>query len=119
MAAFGTLGVSAECLQYADQSRINKLLSDGTSPAFPFILSSYTDDAAGGPETRIELCQGQTYDITSPIIFTAKHQEISTEGYPTEDRLKARIVLRKDWTAGEGMLGGVRRGISGEGAAIM
>jgi hypothetical protein len=75
--------------------------------------------SSGGPETRIELCQGQTYDITSPIIFTAKNQEISTEGYPTDEALKARIVLQKDWTAGEGMLGGVRRGISGEGAAIM
>lgn len=32
--AFGTLGVSAECLRHADQSRINKLLSDGTSLLF-------------------------------------------------------------------------------------
>lgn len=28
-------------------------------------------------------------------------------------------MLQKDWTAGDGMLGGMRRGISGEGAAIM
>ncbi|KAI5453558.1 hypothetical protein NCC49_005384 [Naganishia albida] len=101
-AAFGSLlGVSAECLRHADQSRINKFLSDG------------------GPDTKIQLCQGQTYDITSPIIFTAKNQEISTEGYPGEEELKARIVLRRDWTKGEGLLGGQRRGTSGEGAAVI
>ncbi|KAJ9123484.1 hypothetical protein QFC24_003698 [Naganishia onofrii] len=61
-----------------------------------------------------------TYDITSPIIFTAKGQEISTEGYPIEEELKAKIILRKDWTKGEGLLGNSQRGgIAGEGAAII
>ncbi|KAJ9094059.1 hypothetical protein QFC21_006160 [Naganishia friedmannii] len=74
----------------------------------------------GGPEARIQLCQGQTYDITSPIIFTAKGQELSTEGYPVEEELKAKIILRKDWTKGEGLLGNSHRGsIAGEGAAII
>lgn len=37
-----------------------------------------------------------------------------------EEELKAKIILQKDWTTGDGLLGnGLRRGISGEGAAIM
>jgi hypothetical protein len=79
-----------------------------------------TSCLTGGPDTKIQLCQGQSYDITSPIIFTSKNQELSTEGYPVEEELKAKIILQKDWTTGDGLLGnGLRRGISGEGAAIM
>lgn len=72
-AVFGSR--QAGCIKSADQVKLNKLLSDG------------------GPGTRIQLCQGQTYPITGPIFFTAKDQEISTEGYPQDDAQKARIVL--------------------------
>lgn len=72
-AAFGSRHTG--CIRSADHVKLNKLLSDG------------------GPGTHISLCQGQTYPITGPIFFTAKDQEISTEGYPEDDAQKARIVL--------------------------
>jgi hypothetical protein len=63
------------CLRDTTAEAINKLLSDG------------------GPQTRIILCQSTTIKLNHRIIFTAKDQEISTQGYPEEEKKKARLLL--------------------------
>ncbi|CAE6461483.1 unnamed protein product [Rhizoctonia solani] len=45
----------------------------------------------GGPNYVLSLCPNTTYDITAPLEFANKYQEISTLGYPIDDQ---RAVLR-------------------------
>ncbi|KAK0630390.1 hypothetical protein B0T17DRAFT_506861 [Bombardia bombarda] len=50
--------------------------------------------SSGGPNTLISLCPSTTIPLTStPIIFTAPGQELSTQGYPT-DSTRALIIIQ-------------------------
>src|SRR5690348_498281 len=72
-----TLFAQAEgaCLSSGNQDTINNLLTQG------------------GPNTVVSLCPGTTIPITAPIVFTAAGQEISTEGYPTDDT-RATVIIQ-------------------------
>ncbi|KAK4233530.1 hypothetical protein C8A03DRAFT_19413 [Achaetomium macrosporum] len=63
------------CLDGGSQDTINQLLQQG------------------GPNTVVSLCPGATIPITDSIVFTAPGQEISTEGYPTDDT-RATIIIQ-------------------------
>lgn len=51
--------------------------------------STYTEDDIntllwqGGQDTKVQLCPGATLQLQGPIIYSARNQEISTQGYPT------------------------------------
>jgi hypothetical protein len=45
----------------------------------------------GGSGSVIVLCQGAVFELTGPIVISADHQQIYTEGFPTDER---RAVLR-------------------------
>jgi len=54
---------------------------------------------AGGPGTRVSLCPGSSFQLTGPVVFTAKDQELSTEGYPTDDTRAKLLPVGKTITA--------------------
>ncbi|KAL1965493.1 hypothetical protein VTN77DRAFT_5749 [Rasamsonia byssochlamydoides] len=58
---------SASCISSGDQTTINSLFSQG------------------GAGTVVQLCPGAVISISDTITFTANDQEISTQGYPTDD----------------------------------
>lgn len=62
------------CLPSGDQVPINKLLSEG------------------GPGVTVNLCAGSVHHLTAPIVLTAEHQTITTEGEPL-DHLRAELVV--------------------------
>jgi hypothetical protein len=64
---------SQTCLSSGDQVLINARLR------------------AGGSGGVIVLCQGAVFELTGPIVISADHQQIYTEGFPTDER---RAVLR-------------------------
>ncbi|KAH8898712.1 hypothetical protein GQ53DRAFT_836782 [Thozetella sp. PMI_491] len=66
---------SGACLSTGNQDAINKLLQQG------------------GANTIVSLCPGATIPITDEIVFTAPGQEISTQGYPTDDS-RATIIIQ-------------------------
>ena len=47
---------------------------------------------SSGPGFVLSLCPSQQYLIEAPLLFTAPNQEISTEGYPTDDT-RAMLVV--------------------------
>jgi hypothetical protein len=67
--------VEGACLSSGNQDTINNLLQQG------------------GPNTIVSLCPGTAIPITEPIVFTAPGQEISTEGYPTDDT-RATVIIQ-------------------------
>lgn len=48
----------------------------------------------GGPGTRVLLQPGLTYELHSKILIQHDDQEIATDGYPTFNDRKARLVTR-------------------------
>lgn len=48
---------------------------------------------------HVSLCPGSTFRLTGPIVFTAKDQEVSTEGYPTDDTRAKLLTVGKTITA--------------------
>ena len=70
-----------------DPSFTTPCLTNTTSKHLNSIFSE------NGPSTRIILCQGSVVELTEPIIFTAKDQEIATEGYPEVEEKKATLRL--------------------------
>lgn len=68
----------------------------GTQPSWAdsCIASGDTADitaALSGPGAAAVLCPGATYDLTTPITFTAPDQQIYTQGLPT-DSTRATLV---------------------------
>jgi hypothetical protein len=59
--------VSAACISSGDQSAINQAFS------------------SNGAGHIVQLCPGTVISISDSISFTANNQEISTQGYPTDD----------------------------------
>ncbi|WVQ65666.1 uncharacterized protein L199_003844 [Kwoniella botswanensis] len=64
----------------------------GSISALAACTSNTTDTAGlqqlihdGGAGYKLELCAGQVYEISEQLNYTALNQEISTEGYPTDD----------------------------------
>ncbi len=49
------------------------------------------NQALTGPGSVAVLCQNAQFELTAPVVFTAEDQQISTEGFPTDDR---RALLR-------------------------
>ncbi|ORY25919.1 hypothetical protein BCR39DRAFT_542550 [Naematelia encephala] len=47
---------------------------------------------AGGANYTLQLCAGKVYNLSLPLNFTATEQEISTEGYPTDDTRATLLV---------------------------
>ncbi|KAJ7506583.1 hypothetical protein B0H11DRAFT_1850080 [Mycena galericulata] len=47
---------------------------------------------SSGPGYVLKLCPGEQYILQSPILFAAPNQEISTEGYPTDDTRATLVV---------------------------
>lgn len=107
-------GDEASCLFGVDQKEINRLFSEGQLSFYLYLFGLSTPQLfgqtthlvssiplAGGPTTRIQLCQRAEIHLTGPIIFTGKNQELSTQGYPDEDEKKAvvRIVGGRSGTA--------------------
>ena len=43
----------------------------------------------------MQLCPNSVLQLSGPIFFTAKDQELSTEGYPTDDS-RAKLVCTGD-----------------------
>lgn len=56
-------------------------------------------DVEGGPGTRVSLCPGTTFQLTGPVVFTAKDQELSTQGYPTDETRAKLLPMGKTITA--------------------
>ncbi|KDQ64203.1 hypothetical protein JAAARDRAFT_27830 [Jaapia argillacea MUCL 33604] len=48
---------------------------------------------SSGPGYILSLCPGKQYIITAPILFAAPQQEISTQGYPTDDQRATLVVM--------------------------
>ena len=46
----------------------------------------------GGKSTTVTLCPGSTHRLKSPIVFTAPHQSLATEGNPL-GRERALIIV--------------------------
>ncbi|WWD18586.1 hypothetical protein CI109_103039 [Kwoniella shandongensis] len=46
----------------------------------------------GGAGYTLQLCAGQTYNLTDTLNYTAANQEISTEGYPQDDTRATLII---------------------------
>lgn len=69
------LGAADKCLRKADAPDINRMFTDG------------------GPGTKVWLCPGVTYRITSTIAFTAADQQLATLGYKSSSE---RAVLKID-----------------------
>ena len=72
--------VWASCISSGDQSTVNNAFS------------------AGGSGTIVQLCPGTILLISDTITFTADNQEISTQGYPT-DNTRATIKIAAGNTA--------------------
>ncbi|CDZ98010.1 Pectin lyase fold/virulence factor [Phaffia rhodozyma] len=68
---------SSPCLSKGDENTINRLFSDG------------------GPSTKVQLCRDSTFNIAGPIHFTARDQELSTQGYPN-DGSRAQLIITGD-----------------------
>ncbi|RSH91031.1 hypothetical protein EHS25_010207 [Saitozyma podzolica] len=47
---------------------------------------------SGGQSYTLSLCQGQIYNLTDILNYTAPYQEISTEGYPTDSNRATLLV---------------------------
>lgn len=47
---------------------------------------------SSGPGYVVKLCAGKDYVLQNPILFAAANQEISTEGYPTDDSRATLVV---------------------------
>jgi hypothetical protein len=62
------------CLSSGDQTTINQLF------------------ASGGANAIVQLCPGITFNLTDPVVFTASGQELSTQGYPTDDTRATLVV---------------------------
>lgn len=56
--------------------------------------------AHGGDNTTVLLEQGASYNLFSMIALSGHHQELATEGYPTDNVLKARLFTRGKDEAG-------------------
>lgn len=84
------------CLWDVDGKEINRLLSDGQSHSeiirYELVLMVICS-TTGGPGTIISLCPRTIIQLTSPIVFTSKSQQISTHGYPTDEEDKAILKL--------------------------
>ncbi|KAF2095224.1 hypothetical protein NA57DRAFT_68186 [Rhizodiscina lignyota] len=65
---------SAACISSGDQTTINNAFS------------------AGGQGAVVQLCANAVITITGSVTFTAADQELSTEGYPTDDSRATLIV---------------------------
>ena len=44
------------------------------------------NQALTGPGSVAVLCQDAEFDLTASVVFTADGQQVSTEGFPTDDR---------------------------------
>jgi hypothetical protein len=62
------------CLSSGDQTTINQLF------------------ASGGQNTIVQLCPRALINLTAPVVFTALGQELSTQGYPTDDARATLVV---------------------------
>lgn len=60
-------------------------LSGGTNVTIQNALKSTANQA--------ELCQGAVFNLNQPVTFTKNNGKIFTTGYPTNDSLKARLVV--------------------------
>nr|ODN85402.1 hypothetical protein L203_05018 [Cryptococcus depauperatus CBS 7841] len=47
----------------------------------------------GGAGYKLVLCPGKTYSLNEALNYTAANQEISTEGYPTDDTRATLLVM--------------------------
>lgn len=83
---------SAACIGSGDQTTINNAL------------------AAGGAGTIVQLCANALISVEGAITFTAENQEISTQGYPT-DNTRATIQIQPGNGAGTIIDGGRHSGI--------
>ncbi|CAE6487319.1 unnamed protein product [Rhizoctonia solani] len=80
--------------QQANATCTSATPTDGLTERLQTLLTN------GGENYILSLCPNTTYDITAPLEFTNKFQEISTLGYPIDDR---RAILRiSGSTAAEG-----------------
>ncbi|WVF68703.1 hypothetical protein IAT40_003475 [Kwoniella sp. CBS 6097] len=73
--SFYAISVSAACTSnQTDTDGLQKLLKDG------------------GEGYTLQLCAGMVYELQDSLNYTAANQEISTEGYPTDDS-RATLVM--------------------------
>ncbi|GFZ45090.1 hypothetical protein JCM24511_02816 [Saitozyma sp. JCM 24511] len=70
-----------------------------TTPVHAACIPNTTDTpglqnylTSGGQSYTLSLCQGQVYNLTDILNYTAPYQEISTEGYPT-DGTRATLLV--------------------------
>ena len=56
---------------------------------------------SSGPGFILQLCPNAQYMIQAPILFAAPNQEISTQGYPTDDS-RATLVVSGPVQNGQG-----------------
>lgn len=61
----------------------------------------------GGPGYTLSLCPEQVYSLSGPLKFTAANQEISTEGYPTDESRATLLVKGKSTCAVNGKADGM------------
>jgi hypothetical protein len=91
LAGLATLA-SGACISSGDQNTINNALSAGNAGAI------------------VQLCANALIQVSGQITFTAENQEISTEGYPT-DNSRATIQIAPGNTASTIIDGGRFSGI--------
>lgn len=72
---------STACVPSGDETVINNLLING------------------GANTIVSLCSGALFNLKKPVVFTAPNQELSTQGYPTDDTRATLVVTGVNQTA--------------------
>ena len=75
------------------QLEIQLLSSKRTKQCLPSGTQDDINQALDGPHASAVLCQNATFNLTGPIIFTASHQRVFTQGKPTRgERATLRIT---------------------------
>ena len=75
--------------------------------------STYTEDDIntllwqGGQNTKVQLCPGAKLQLQGPIIYSARNQEISTQGYPSGSA-RATLQISSDESVGITAQGSMR-----------
>lgn len=72
---------STACIPSGDETVINNLLKNG------------------GANTIVSLCPSALFNLKQPVVFTALNQELSTQGYPTDDTRATLVVTGVNQTA--------------------
>ncbi len=103
---FTSLAFAAKHRHLDRRSRVLSHRANNTSCISPTPVNTVTNRLnlalqSSGTGFILNLCPSAQYMIQAPIVFTAPNQEISTQGYPTDDS-RATLVVSGPVANGQG-----------------